>query len=551
MAITPNTNLYLLKVPIEIDNKNQLTFDNVSSQLNYFFNVPYLECENFSYQRKDSLIRYPDHIDNILEYNYCMYQNTNYTNKWFFAFITNMRYVNNNMTEIYITTDVWQTWQFDLTFLESFVEREMIATNLDIPGANLEPEGLEIGEPIVQETTDIPELQPLAVIGYTRNPNTDGLTTETVSQYGTYLNGVPTGIYFNAVSYNELPSILWTIGTSNHTDAIMTIFTIPILALIGYKNTSLQDWLTGYSSWLLNNFKANVLIKTLNPTPSSLNGYTPRNKKLLTYPYCYLGFSGINLSSKIFRYEDFSNGTPSFNVICEVNQNPTVVLKPNNYRGNGQQDLVTLSGYPTLGWITEYYNTWLAQNSNIIELQASQEQYNYEVGQIQTGMSGLANIIGAGTSGGVADYSGSIGAGIDLGFNLAKSDVNHEYYIKNIMAQKEKQALLPNTGSLSGSNATLLGYDIFHKNIFQTYTIKKQFAEKIDKYFDMFGYQTNTVKIPNLNNRSNWNYIKTQGVNIHAYIPQNDLQIIKAMFDNGITLWHNPSTFLDYSQTNL
>lgn len=92
---------------------------------------------------------------------------------------------------------------------------------------------------------------------------------------------------------------------------------------------------------------------------------------------------------------------------------------------------------------------------------------------------------------------------------------------------------------------------MFHKNLFQTYTIKKQFAEKIDKYFDMFGYQTNLVKIPNLNNRSNWNYIKTQGVNIHAYIPQEDLQIIKSMFDNGITLWHNPSTFLDYSQTNI
>lgn len=71
-------------------------------------------------------------------------------------------------------------------------------------------------------------------------------------------------------------------------------------------------------------------------------------------------------------------------------------------------------------------------------------------------MSGLANIIGAGTTGGVADYGGTIGSGIDLGFNLARADVNHEYYIKNIMAQKEKQALLPNTGHMSSSNATLL-----------------------------------------------------------------------------------------------
>lgn len=339
MAITPNTNLYLLKVPIEIDNKNQLTFDNISSQLNYFSSVPYLECENFSYQRKDSVIRYPDHIDNILEYNYCMYQNTNYTNKWFFAFITNMRYVNNNMTEIYITTDVWQTWQFNLTFLESFVEREMIATKLDIPGTNLEPEGLEIGEPIVQSTADIEALQPVAIIGYTRNPEEDGLTTtsETVNQYGTYLNGIPTGIFFDAVSFNLLPTRLWDISTKNHTDAIMTIFTIPALALDGFKDLGWQQWLTGASWWLVNDFKANSLRVGLASTPTNLNGYTPRNKKLLTYPYCYLGFNSPNTSSKIFRYEDFADGTPQFDIMSEINQNPTVVLNPINYRNSGNK----------------------------------------------------------------------------------------------------------------------------------------------------------------------------------------------------------------------
>ena len=29
-----------------------------------------------------------------------------------------------------------------------------------------------------------------------------------------------------------------------------------------------------------------------------------------------------------------------------------------------------------------------------------------------------------------------------------------------------------------------------------------------------------------------------------------DLQEIKRMFDNGITLWHDTSKFLDYSQNN-
>lgn len=133
MAITPSTNLFLLKVPLQIDNKNQLTFSSKQAQFNYFSSLPSLEIDNISYQRKNSIIRYPAHIDTLYEYNYCMYQNENYTTKWFYAFITDMRYINDHVTEIAIETDVWQTWQFDLTFKKSFVEREMINVSEDVP----------------------------------------------------------------------------------------------------------------------------------------------------------------------------------------------------------------------------------------------------------------------------------------------------------------------------------------------------------------------------------------------------------------------------------
>lgn len=62
-----------------------------------------------------------------------MYQNKNYSSKWFYAFISNMRYVNDNTTFIQLQTDLWQTWQFDLTFKRSFVEREMINVSEDVP----------------------------------------------------------------------------------------------------------------------------------------------------------------------------------------------------------------------------------------------------------------------------------------------------------------------------------------------------------------------------------------------------------------------------------
>lgn len=133
MLVTPNTNIRLLKCPLTINNKNQITFESKQEQLNYFSSLPYIEMEDTSYHRKDNAIKYDGLFDDLIEYNYCMYQNEAYSNKWFYAFITNMEYVNNNMTRIEIMTDVWQTWQFDITFKESFIEREMINVSEDTP----------------------------------------------------------------------------------------------------------------------------------------------------------------------------------------------------------------------------------------------------------------------------------------------------------------------------------------------------------------------------------------------------------------------------------
>lgn len=131
--ITPQTDIYLLKSPLQLTNKHQLTFADSNAQFNYFFNLEKIGINDGTYQRKDGVIRYPAHIDTIQEYNYCMYRNDNYSNKWFYAFIVGMEYVNDNMTFIRLKTDVFQTWQFDLNWKQSFIEREMINVNEDYP----------------------------------------------------------------------------------------------------------------------------------------------------------------------------------------------------------------------------------------------------------------------------------------------------------------------------------------------------------------------------------------------------------------------------------
>ena len=148
MIVTPNTIVRLIKSPIELDQKNQLTFDSRQAQENYFLSLPHIEETDFTFQRKDNIIEYPTDntitFEDLLEYTYCMYKNQSYGDKWFYAFITNIEYLNDYCARISIETDVFQTWFFDTQILPSFVERCHV--NDDTIGRHTIPEGLETGE---------------------------------------------------------------------------------------------------------------------------------------------------------------------------------------------------------------------------------------------------------------------------------------------------------------------------------------------------------------------------------------------------------------------
>lgn len=569
MAISPQTELKLLKVPILMNNKNQITFANKEAQYNYFNSLPKLEIDNISYQRKDSVIRYPGHIDDLLEYNYCMYQNENYTNKWFYAFITNMQYINDDMTLISITTDVFQTWQFDITWKQSFVEREMISVADDVIGANRINEGLETGEYTIKKSYTMSNLNHMYIIAYVgesiKNSGGAGITTP---QRGYKYNGIYSSVCFiacNDSGFNYLMSLMPNEDNSNN---ILTIFTVPKLALtsqiLGEIETDgyvvLNDNFYATPSYLHNFIDALTV-------SSDFEGYVPKNRKLLQYPFTYLGFNPTTGNRKIFRFEDFRNNQPDFEVESELNPNPNVCFIPCNYKrpNNAQEykcteEMCSLSGYPNISYKTDVFNTWLAQNQSILNLSLEQENTSYQqqtannvVGMLQngvnTGLSVANNLQSGNKTGAIGDVLNGIITSFSQGMNQGFSEKNHELNIEMQMAQVEKQKMLPDQANLS-SSATILGYGLINDNIFNTYTIRREFAEKIDRFFDMYGYKTNTLKVPNLNNRPNWNYVKTNGANLIGNIPQADLLTIKTFFDNGITLWHNPATYLDYSQNN-
>lgn len=104
---------------------------------------------------------------------------------------------------------------------------------------------------------------------------------------------------------------------------------------------------------------------------------------------------------------------------------------------------------------------------------------------------------------------------------------------------------------VTGSN-DLMRQIALDLNTFVLYVYRPtdEYKQKLEKIWNMRGYATNTVDYPNLRSKVSWNYIQTVKCNIKGTnIDPNDLEKIKRVFNNGITLWHTKNIG-DYSQNN-
>ena len=532
-AITPQTELRLLKCPIESDNRNQLTFSNATAQYNYFNSLTHITADNFTYQRKDSTIRYPAHIDSILVYNYVMYQNEEYTNKWFYAFITKMEYVNDNMTLITIETDTFQTWQFDITWKRSFVEREHV--NNDSVGLHTIPEGLETGDYVCNDVDYV--FQGGAT--YICIACAD-VPSELGKHVTLYYNGIFSGTEtFLFRDYQAGANFIKSMqkDTKDLANAIVSIYLAPqslfselelTFEVVTVNGTTFEYARLPVSS-------SSALLNTSNAitVPSTLNGYTPKNNKLKTAPYSYFYLTNNTGSDVPFKYEDFVNNSAVFKTVGSLTPSCSIRCVPISYKklsdtASSMRSFnsgITVAKYPICSWNTDTYINWLTSNSVNLGMKA---------------IGGIAGIVGGGAliasgAGAVAGI-GMIGGGIGMITNAVQEVYNHS--LTPDQAQGNS-----NSGDVvySRNKIEIAAYKM---------SIRSEYAQVIDNYFSMYGYKVNLLKIPNITGRTNWNYVKTIGANIQGDIPEDHLNKIKSMFDNGVTLWHNSSTYLDYSQNN-
>lgn len=151
-VITPNSEVRLIKnVPFSNNYRNVILFNSRSEQEAYFKGLPSIIKDDFKYQRSNGTIMYPAPKDEVLQYNYLMYKNTSFGNRYFYAFITNVSYVNPNTCSISFELDVFQTWYLDTSWKPSYIERQHCRRwNADgSPVINTVPENLEYGSEYV------------------------------------------------------------------------------------------------------------------------------------------------------------------------------------------------------------------------------------------------------------------------------------------------------------------------------------------------------------------------------------------------------------------
>ena len=584
MAFNPLSEVHLVQLELDIDNKNQLTFATSSAQLTFFNGITNRKnYTNLTYIRKDHYIVVPENVDDIYKYNYLYYKNTDTSSKWYYAFILKAEWLSENSSKVYIKTDVWQTYQFNFNWKRSFVEREMINVSDDVRGANLQLEDLETGEYIVDGSFSLSGLGIIYVIAFSRDPHDipgSGVAPSTTN--GCVLNSIASGLWYYIGNYSKVLQTIYDISHIpdpnnpgfyiSYQDDIKAVFSVPSCAVLGFDpDTTLTDLDNPddvWGQWLTGNLDLTGYSFTIDPKITTLSTYTPRNKKLLQYPYAYLGFNPPNGNPKIYRYEDMTlnnNNVADFKLVSELNPNPNVMILPYKYKNDTGYNLMesaVISGYPNISYSTDFFNTWLAQNAQLLKIDYARQDLDYDMSMSKN----VLNYANA-TAGNVDKVlSGQIASGV-TGFATSSADVllnaygqtkNYDLDIQTRQAQIEKQQMLPNNASI-GSSCTLFEWNYFNQAIIKRYCIKPQFAARIDQFFDMFGYKTNELKIPNTNNRPNWNYVKTTYAVMEAKastsqvdntIPQDDMQELKTLFNNGITLWHNPLTYLDYSQDN-
>lgn len=512
MLIAPNTVIKLIAgCPLDNTYRHTIYFSSRAAQETYFNSLVRKSFTALSYQRAtQNTCRLEAKIADVYDCNYMMFKNDSFENKWFYAFVLNVEYISNTVIEVTYELDVMQTWfMVSCTVGDCFVEREHVLN--DNIGWNTIPEGLEQG-PYVNNfagrvLTNAGSRNRVVVM--------TAFNTDFGDSTGQIIDSTYTGLQYNIFeSLSDLDTFLNRAQTEGKSDGIVSMFMIPNMFPDNFQVSSVA-------------YRETV---TLPYNYNSLDGYVPKNKKLFTYPYNVM-WVATDADYQEYRYELFQDttGTTSWTVYFVCNPSPSIVLKPDNYAagagltGPNFQYRITITDFPQCPYLTDVFKVYTAQNASSLPVK-----------MIGNFVSGAKQGAAVGSGAGVPVIGAAIGgiAGI-IGDVAQLTDLD----------RKPPQ--------LNGTQTSSADYAISAKNFYYgSKSINRHYAQVLDSFFDMFGYKVNRVKVPNMNTRPYWNYVKCGYVSITGNVPADAMHQIETIFINGITFWKNGTNVGDYSLNN-
>lgn len=229
--------------------------------------------------------------------------------------------------------------------------------------------------------------------------------------------------------------------------------------------------------------------------------------------------------------------------------------------------------------------------SNLTDLQNKSNMINASLNAVSSLSGGIASVLTGDISGGISSLAGS-------GLGLAQSAIQNQINTQQTNMQNANALANASTQASASSQSTAIGNALRNlatsyqnttniQNAIDSYNAKihdaqatadsivsgsndllrvqaldlstlvlyaykptQEYIDKLNQIWNIRGYATNTIDYPNLHSKFLWNYIQTVKCDISGDgIDPSDLEKIKRVFDNGITLWHDKHIG-DYSRNN-
>lgn len=490
------------------------------------------------------------------QYNYgCIIER----NKRYYIFIDAVEWKSNlNTVILHYSYDYWQTYCYEITLKDSYVEREHVTD--DTFGKHIIDEGLPIDEYKVQ-SSEMLDGDNEGMYFCISVSDTNGVISTSHNSQESIPSTCRPSKYEQSVQItfsddlNVISRYLDMLVLKNKIDGISGLYSIPKVAIPSKIQKQGYDWNTGEDDvkYVGYNNDLPTMITWDLPKPKNIDGYEPINKKCFTYPYCFANITNNNGSSLYGQFELANDrnsvkfryyfpcieGNVSFGYLAEYDG----VVKNFDKSIQGQTNI-------ELPFVTNTFSAYMSANQNSIANQYSTIDRNETASIVKAGVNGAVGIVGSLSTGNVA---GAISSGIGTASNIADATLsayNQRQAIDSSLKDQESKANVSH-GAYTGVGNIICGQIGFKG---QLITVTAENIKMIDDYFSMFGYKVNTIKKPELNTRPYWNYIKTSGVNMIGNVPQDALNVLKQMFDNGVTMWHSLSymyKYEDYKRLNV